>query len=73
MKTKLTLTIDAELLPRAKRHARDRGVSLSALVEEALRSAASEDAPSFVERWRGRFEPASRDDERFRALAEKYL
>ena len=73
MKTKLTLTVDAELLPRAKRYARARGVSLSSLVEEALRGMASDEAPSFVERWRGRFEAASRKDERFRALAEKYL
>ena len=73
MKTKLTLTIDADLLPRAKRYARARGVSLSSLVEDALRGMAAEEATSFVDRWRGRFEAASRDDERFRALAEKYL
>jgi hypothetical protein len=73
MKTKLTLTIDADLLPRAKRYARVRGVSLSSLVEDALRRLASDEATSFVGRWRGRFEAASRDDERFRALADKYL
>lgn len=73
MKTKLTLTIDADLLPRAKRYARTRGVSLSSLVEDALRGMAEHEAPSFVDRWRGRFEAASRDDERYRALAEKYL
>lgn len=73
MKTKLTLTIDSDLLPRAKRYARARGVSLSSLVEEALREMAAEEATSFVDRWRGRFEAAPREDERFRALAEKYL
>jgi hypothetical protein len=73
MKTKLTLTVDAEILPRAKRYARARGVSLSSLVEDALRGMVSEESPSFVERWRGKFGAASRDDERFRALAEKYL
>ena len=73
MKKKLTLTVDAELLPKAKRYARSRGVSLSSLVEEALRGMASEEAPSFVDRWRGQFQAATRDDERFRALAEKYL
>ncbi len=73
MKKKLTLTIDADLLPRAKRHARVLGVSLSSLVEEALQEMASEEVPSFVERWRGRFEVASHGDERFRILAEKYL
>ena len=54
------------------RCARARGVSLSSLAEEALRGMASEEAPSFDERWRGRFQAASREDERFRALAEKY-
>jgi post-segregation antitoxin (ccd killing protein) len=73
VKTKLTLTIDAQLIPRAKRYARARGVSLSSVVEEALRSLASDESPSFVERWLGRFEAATKDDERFRALAEKYL
>lgn len=73
MKTKLTLTIDSELLPRAKRYARARGVSLSSLVEDALRGMASEEEPTFAQRWRGRFEAASREDDRFRALAEKYL
>jgi predicted transcriptional regulator len=73
MKTKLTVTIDEEVVPRAKRYARRRGMSLSAVIEEALRNLSQDEAPSFVERWRGRFEPAARDDERFRALARKYL
>ena len=73
MKTKLTLTIDSQLIPRAKRYARARGVSLSSVVEEALRKVAADESPSFVERWRGRFQPALKDDPRFRALAEKYL
>ena len=73
MKKKLTITVDAQLLPKAKRYARSRGVSLSSLIEEALREIAEEEAPSFVDRWRGRFEPAGKDDDRFRALAEKYL
>ena len=73
MKTKLTLTIDSQLIPRAKRYARARGVSLSSVVEGALERLAADESPSFVERWRGRFEAASKDDERFRALAEKYL
>jgi len=73
MKSKLTITIDAELIPRAKRYARRRGVSLSAVIEEALRELSAEEAPSFVTRWRGRFEAADKDDERFRALARKYL
>jgi hypothetical protein len=73
MKKKLTITVDAELLPRAKRYARSRGVSLSSVIESSLRALTEDLEPSFVERWRGRFKPSVRDDERFRALAEKYL
>jgi hypothetical protein len=73
MKNKLTLTIDAQLILRAKRYARARGVSLSSVVEEALRELASDESPSFVDRWRGRFEAASKKDDRFRAMAEKHL
>ena len=43
-KTKLTVTIDSEVLPRAKEYARARGVSLSSLVEQSLREALEEDA-----------------------------
>ena len=73
MKQKLTITVDAELLPVAKRYARSRGVSLSSLIEQSLREVASEHAPSFASRWRGKFQVARRDDPRFDALAKKYL
>ena len=73
MKKKLTITVDEELLPRAKRYARARGVSLSSIIEDALREMAQEVESSFVARWQGQFEAAGRDDDRFRALAEKYL
>lgn len=73
MKTKLTITVDSELLPRAKQYARARGVSLSSLIEASLREVAEDGTPSFAERWRGRFEAARRDDARYEALARKYL
>ena len=73
MKQKLTITVDAELLPLAKRYARSRGVSLSALIEQSLREVADEHAPSFSARWRGKFRAAARDDPRYDALAKKYL
>ena len=73
MKTKLTITIDEHLVPRAKRHARSRGLSLSQLIENALRAMGADEAASFSHRWRGKFRPAARDDERFRVLAKKYL
>ena len=74
MKQKLTITVDADLLPLAKRYARSRGVSLSSLIEQSLREVAGEDAPSFASRWRGKFRTADReDDPRYSALARKYL
>ena len=73
MKRKLTITVDSELLPRAKQYARSRGVSLSSLIEASLREITVDDTPSFASRWRGRFEVAPRDDSRYEALARKYL
>ena len=73
MKTKLTVTIDKDLVPRAKRHARARGVSLSRLIEDALRVASAGEGSSFTSRWRGQFRPAARRDARYLALAKKYL
>lgn len=72
-KSKLTVTIDRELIPRAKRHARSLGVSLSSLIEDALRQMSSDPQTSFSQRWTGTFVPADRDDERYRRLAKKYL
>lgn len=75
MKTKLTVTIDEHLIPQAKRYARSRGVSLSQLIETALRDlgAGESGGASFAERWRGKFRPAARSDERYQALARKHL
>jgi hypothetical protein len=74
MKQKLTITVDSELLPIAKRYARSRGVSLSSLVERSLREMAGEYSTTFSSRWRGRFQAADRqDDPRYDRLAEKYL
>lgn len=73
MKQKLTITVDPEVLIAAKRHARSRGVSLSAMIEQSLRAEAVVGEPSFASRWRGRFRAAERDDPRYEALARKYL
>jgi len=74
MKAKMTVTIDEELIPRAKQHARKKGLSLSELVETSLRIVTEErEETSFSQRWRGKFQAAGRDDERFRALAKRYL
>ena len=73
MKRKLTLTIDEQLLPVAKRYARSQGISLSMLVERQLSEVAGSGEPSFASRWRGNFRPAERDDGRYDHLAQKYL
>ncbi len=79
MKSKLTITLDSELIPAAKRYARSKGVSLSAVIEQALREATSESEPSFMEYWRGKFQAAHHvkpellDDPRYAALARKHL
>ena len=73
MKAKLTVTIDRDLVPRAKRYARERGVSLSSLIEDALeKMTGPEEAGSFAERWRGAMTLTERDDERYRQLIDKY-
>ena len=72
MKTKLTVTVDRDLLPRAKRYARARGVSLSSLIEAALRDMAEAPGPTFSERWRGKAVLTDSDDPRYQALVEKY-
>lgn len=73
MKTKLTLTVDASVVPLAKRYARSRGVSLSSIVEGSLRELIGDEATTFTTRWAGRFQAADRDDPRYEALARKYL
>ena len=77
MKSKLTITVDSELIPVAKRYARSKGVSLSSVIEQALREATGETEPTFAEKWLGRFkldpEDYPTDDPRFDYLARKYL
>ena len=74
MKQKLTISVDAELLRVARRHARLHVASLSSLVEESLREMVGVDAPSFTSRWRGKLQVAGREDEpRYEGLAKKYL
>jgi len=73
MKAKLTLTIDKDLLPIAKRCARARRHSLSSLVEEALRQMTRQEEPSFADKWTGKFRPANRKTTLYKALAKKYL
>ncbi len=73
MKQKLSITVDAGLIPVAKRYARSQGVSLSSLIEKSLREITQEAAENFSDRWRGKFQEAERGDSRYEALARKYL
>ena len=74
MKQKLTITVDSELLSLAKDYAQARGVSLSSLFEQALLEMGKQEAPTFADKWRGKFQPADREkDPRYDALANKYL
>lgn len=73
MKAKLTVMVDQALIPTAKRYAKLHGISLSQLIETSLRDAIAASTPSFSQRWRGKFEPAGEDDDRYEVLAKKYL
>ena len=73
LKRRLTITDDDALLDKAERLARSRGLSLASLIETSLRDTLANDAPTFAERWRGKFRAAERDDPRYEALARKYL
>lgn len=73
MKKKLTITLDADVIPIAERYAQSRGVSLSSLIEQALKELTAEGEPSFSSRWRGKFQAARRNDARYEGLARKYL
>ena len=77
MKAKLTLTIDRELIPQAKRIAEARGVSLSSIVEDTFRQLQFSEQESFSSKWRGQFRvkspPEGLVDPRFQKLSERYL
>ena len=73
MKTKLTITIDEDLIPVAKEHARSQRQSLSGIIEAALRALTSSEKGTFARRWRGRFRPSKRKGDRYDSLAKKYL
>lgn len=74
MKAKVTLTIDEDLVPVAKQCAGMKGVSLSRMVEEALRRLAEAAILEgrFSRKWRGVFTPAKKDSPRYRLLADRY-
>jgi hypothetical protein len=72
MKTKLTVTMDEELIPRAKRYAKEHNRSLSNLIEDSLRVLTQKPEQTFSEQWKGKFTVQRKDTERFKYLAKKY-
>ena len=73
MKTKVTLTIDKELIPRAKNYARIHGHSLSQLIENSLKKMSLEQEQPFSKKWRGKFEKSNRSTPRYKILEKRYL
>lgn len=74
MKERLTLTVDAPLAAQARRVAHQRGISVSRLMEGALRASLA-DYPrrsgSFSDRWSGRFTVVDDDPKDLRRAALK--
>ena len=74
MKTKLTVTIDENLIPEAKAYAKSQGVSLSHVIEEMLiKLTAQKSQKSFASKWRGRFKASKKDSDRYKTLSERFL
>lgn len=75
MKSKLTITVEEALIPRAKQYARGKKKSLSALIEDLLKRATDSSEKSFSQKWRGAFEATtkSKKDPRFEYLSKRYL
>ena len=80
MKGRLSLTIEPRIVHRAKRVARERNTSLSAMVEDLLREAVAgrdegngeEASPAFSRRWAGKVKLAPKKGVRYERLAGKY-
>ena len=73
MKEKLTITIEKNLIPLAKRTAKRRGKSLSSIIEDLLLSLHGEAQSPFSERWRGKFKLAKLEsDGRTEFLHNRY-
>lgn len=64
MKEKLTLSVDPKVIRGAKSRAREKGISLSAVVEKSLKEFAEpRSGSSFVDKWLGRLSVPERQPE----------
>ena len=77
MKDRLSLTINPQVVRKAKLAARRQNKSLSSLVEGLLSGLVGDDSKSdptasFSERWQGKLSLDRKPEARFDHLAEKY-
>ena len=73
MKNKLTVTVEKELIPKAKAYAKLHGISLSEIIEETFKKLSGRKGASFSDKWRGKFTVVRKNEHRFTKLSEKYL
>lgn len=77
MKTRVTLTLDPDVVQHAKNVARVRQTNLSALIEDLLKNTAEQGMskrPHFSKKWGGKFSvrPSDGSDELLDALKERF-
>lgn len=73
MKAKLNLTIEKELVRNSKEYARKKGISVSCLIENLLKENIKQSNTSFAEKWQGKFRIASKEEDRYNKLEERYF
>lgn len=74
MKQKINLTLDEQLVIKTKKFVRNKGISVSNLVESLLKQAISENKTSFSQKWQGKLKSISPiDSPRYKKLSERYL
>ena len=69
MKAKLTITMDEELIPKAKRYAKQHGYSLSYLLEKSIQSIVCRPEQRISEKWQGRLSITDKKTKRFENLS----
>lgn len=72
MKAKLTITMDEELIPKAKRYAKQHGYSLSHLLEKSIQSIVCRPEQRISEKWQGRLSITDKKTTRFENLSKRY-
>jgi hypothetical protein len=74
MKTKLTLSLEHEIIKKGKTYASRQNLSLSNLLERLLRKELQKDEVSFVEKWDSVFSKIrGKTDEELKAIRYKHI